>query len=111
MRAWPERRILDLLGIDLPIIQAPMAGANGAEMVIAVSEAGGLGSLPCAMLTPEQARAAVTVIRQVTARPINLNFFCHEEPHADAAALAAWQARLAPFYREHGLAPPPASAA
>lgn len=45
---WPDRRILDLLGIELPIIQAPMAGANGSAMAIAVSEAGGLGSLPCA---------------------------------------------------------------
>ena len=53
---WPDQRILDLLGIELPIIQAPMAGSVSSEMVIAVSEAGGLGSLPCAMLAPDQAR-------------------------------------------------------
>lgn len=45
---WPDRRLLDLIGIDLPIIQAPMAGASGSAMAIVVSEAGGLGSLPCA---------------------------------------------------------------
>jgi nitronate monooxygenase len=53
---WPDTRLVDLLGIEVPIIQAPMAGAVSPEMVIQVSEAGGLGSLPCAMLTPEQAR-------------------------------------------------------
>jgi nitronate monooxygenase len=53
---WPDRRIQDLFGIELPILQAPMAGSVGSEMAIAVSEAGGLGALPCAMLSPEQMR-------------------------------------------------------
>ena len=61
-RMWPNTRLLDLLGIEAPIIQAPMAGAVSAEMVIPVSEAGGLGSLPCAMLTPEQARNDLGII-------------------------------------------------
>src|SRR3954469_13889068 len=64
-------------GIELPIIQAPMAGSSDAELAIAVSEAGGLGSLPCAMLTPDQVVSAVNEIRLRTSRPINLNFFCH----------------------------------
>ncbi len=81
---WPDRRILDLFGIELPIIQAPMAGANGAELVIAVCEAGGLGSLPCAMLAPDQARAELGIIRQRTSRPVNVNFFCHVPPQPDA---------------------------
>ena len=72
-----DRRVQDLFGIELPIIQAPMAGSVGSEMVIAVSEAGGLGSLPSAMFTPEQARAELGTIRQRTSRPINANFFCH----------------------------------
>jgi nitronate monooxygenase len=102
---WPDHRIQDLFGIELPIIQAPMAGANGAEMVIVVSEAGGLGSLPCAMLSPEQMRTELGIIRQRTSRPINLNFFCHSPPKADAAREAAWQQRLESYYRELGLDP------
>ena len=61
---WPDHRIQDLFEIELPIIQAPMAGSVGSEMVIAVSEAGGLDSLPCAMLNPEQMRNELGVIRQ-----------------------------------------------
>ena len=57
MNPWPDHRIQELLGIELPIIQAPMAGANLSPMAIAVSEAGGLGSLPCAMLSADQMRA------------------------------------------------------
>ena len=102
---WPDRRLVDLLGIEIPIVQAPMAGANGAEMAIAVSEAGGLGSLPCAMLSPEQARTALGVIRQRTAKPFNVNFFCHRPPRSDAAREGVWRERLAPYYREFGLDP------
>ena len=100
---WLDRRLLDLLGIELPIVQAPMAGANGAAMAIAVAEAGGLGSLPCAMLDAARIRAEVGVIRQQTARPVNLNFFCHQPAAPDPERAAAWKARLAPFYRELGL--------
>ncbi|MDH5557941.1 MAG: nitronate monooxygenase [Alphaproteobacteria bacterium] len=100
---WPDRRLLDLLGIELPIVQAPMAGANGAAMAIAVAEAGGLGSLPCAMLDAVTVRAEVGVIRQQTARPVNLNFFCHQPAAPDPERAAAWKTRLAPFYRELGL--------
>ncbi|MCK4868104.1 MAG: nitronate monooxygenase [Alphaproteobacteria bacterium] len=100
---WPDRRLLDLLGIELPIIQAPMAGANGAAMAIAVSEAGGLGSLPCAMLGADKVRAEIGVIRQQTAKPLNVNFFCHTPAAPDPEAAAAWKASLRPFYRELGL--------
>ena len=65
---WPSRRLLDLIGIELPIIQAPMAGATDSEMAIAVSEAGGLGSLPCAMLDTAKARAEIEGIRQRTSK-------------------------------------------
>ena len=100
---WPDRRLLDLLGIELPIIQAPLAGANGSAMAIAVCEAGGLGSLPCAMLDADKARAEIGVIRQQTARPLNVNFFCHQPAAPDAERGAAWKARLASYYRELGL--------
>jgi nitronate monooxygenase len=95
----------DLLHIDRPIIQAPMAGAQGSAMAIAVSEAGGLGSLPCAMLTPAALRAELGAIRAATQRPFNVNFFCHRDPTPDAAREAAWQDTLAPYYREFGLDP------
>lgn len=99
----PGRRLLDLFGIDLPIVQAPMAGANGSAMVIAVAEAGGLGSLPCAMLDADKIRAEIGVIRQQTDRPINANFFCHKPAAANPERAAAWKARMAPYYREFGL--------
>ncbi|PTM42823.1 nitronate monooxygenase [Bosea sp. 124] len=100
-----DRRIQDLFGIDLPIIQAPMAGSVGSEMVIAVSEAGGMGSLPCAMLSVEQARAEIGIIRQRTSRAINLNFFCHTPPLPAPEREIAWKAHLEPYYRELGLDP------
>jgi nitronate monooxygenase len=95
----------DLLRIERPIIQAPMAGAQGSAMAIAVSEAGGLGSLPCAMLTPAALRAELTAIRAATQRPYNVNFFCHRPPVPDAAREAGWQQALLPYYREFGLDP------
>jgi nitronate monooxygenase len=102
---WPDRRLLDLLGIELPLILAPMAGPGGSELAIAVSEAGGLGSLPCPLLSPEQVRSELTLIRERTSRPINLNFFCHRTPEPDPAREARWRQRLAPYYRELGLDP------
>ncbi len=102
---WTDRRILDLLGIELPIIQAPMAGANLSDMVVAVSEAGGLGSLPCALLSLDRAREELTRIRQRTSKPINVNFFCHRAPNADAGREAAWKERLRAYYLEAGLDP------
>jgi nitronate monooxygenase len=108
---WPDRRLLDLLDIELPIIQAPMAGANGSALTIEVSAAGGLGSLPCAMLDTAKVRAEIGVIRQRTDKPINVNFFCHTPPPPDPARDAAWKARLATYYTELGLVPAAAAPA
>lgn len=102
---WPDRRLLDLLEIETPIVQAPMAGANGSALAIAVSEAGGLGSLPCAMLSEDQMRAEAGVIRQQTSKPFSMNFFCHQQVQPSEAQQAAWTERLAPYYREKGLDP------
>jgi nitronate monooxygenase len=96
---------MDLIGTELPIIQAPMAGANGSALAMAVSEAGGLGSLPCAMLDVVKTRAEIGVIRQRTSKPFNVNFFCHTPPAPDPARDAAWVARLRPYYVELGLDP------
>lgn len=92
MSHWPDRRILDLLGIELPILQAPMAGATGSAMAIAVGLAGGLGALPCAMLSGEQVRAEIAAFRAgCPGRPLNLNFFCHQPPAPDAERDARWK--------------------
>lgn len=103
--AWPDRRLLDLFGIELPIIQAPMAGASTAQMAIEVAEAGGLGSLPCALMAPDQARQALEIIRQATGKPINLNFFSHTPPAFNEAEIAAWVTKLAPYYAEQQIDP------
>ena len=100
---WSNRELLDLIGVDLPIIQAPMAGANGSAMAIAVSEAGGLGSLPCAMLDATKVRAEIGVIRQQTAKPVNVNFFCHTPAAPDPDQDVAWKRHLTAYYEELGL--------
>lgn len=114
MSPWPDTRILDLFGIELPVIQAPMAGATQSSMVIAASNAGGLGSMPAAMLSIEQLRAELTTIRQHSSRPFNVNFFCHQPPAADEQRARDWKNLLEPYYRELGVdfdAPTPVSTA
>ncbi|MDB4936825.1 MAG: Enoyl-[acyl-carrier-protein] reductase [Labilithrix sp.] len=103
----PDRRVQELFGIELPIIQAPMAGSVLSDMVIAVSEAGGLGSLPCAMLSIEQTRSELLRIRAKTSKPVNVNFFCHRAPQVDRAREReeAWKRRLAGYYAELGIDP------
>ncbi|NIE76203.1 nitronate monooxygenase [Pantoea sp. Ap-967] len=113
MSNWPDRRILDLLGIELPMLQAPMAGASGSPLAIAVAKAGGLGALPCAMLTGEQVRAEAEAFRAACpGRPLNLNFFCHQPPAPDPERDARWKQALKPYYTEVGAdheAPSPVS--
>ncbi|MBK6009186.1 DUF561 domain-containing protein [Ramlibacter ginsenosidimutans] len=94
----------ELLGIELPIIQAPMAGVQGSALAAAVSGAGGLGSIPCAMLGPDGIRKEVEIVRAATSRPFNVNFFCHVEAPPDEAADAAWRELLSPYCRELGMA-------
>lgn len=97
---WPNDRFIKLCGVELPIIQAPMAGAALSEMVVAVSEAGGLGSLACALLSVEQARKELEIIRRGTSRPINANFFCHQSPRDDRDRERKWRQRLDAYYLE-----------
>lgn len=97
--------ITDLFGLSLPVVQAPMAGVQGASLALAVSQAGGLGSLPAATLTPEALRRDLAAIRERSAGPINVNFFCHAPLEPDAEREAAWRALLAPYYAEFGLDP------
>jgi nitronate monooxygenase len=95
-----------MFGADLPIIQAPMAGAQLSALAIAVSQAGGIGSLPCAMLTPDAMRHELELIRSQTQRPVNVNFFCHAPPGPDAERERVWRELLAPYYAELGVEPP-----
>jgi nitronate monooxygenase len=95
----------ELFGIRLPLIQAPMAGSQGSELAIAVCNAGGLGSLPCTMLAPENMRAELRSIRAGTDRPFNVNFFCHTPPTTDAKREAGWRELLVPYFREYGIDP------
>ena len=92
---WPDDRIQSLFGIELPIIQTTMAGVAFSDMAIGVSEAGGLGSLACGLLTADQITQEVKTIRQQTSRPINLNFLCHQPPKTDVEREAAWRRVLA----------------
>ena len=96
-------RLQELFGIELPIIQAPMAGAQGSALAVAASSAGALGSLPCAMLGPDAMRAELTAIRTLSRKPFNINFFCHVPPAADAAREAAWRAVLSPYFSQYGI--------
>jgi nitronate monooxygenase len=92
-----------VLGLEVPIVQAPMAGVQDHALAVAVCNAGGLGSLPCAMLDAAGIRRELAALRAGTDRPFNLNFFCHEPAQADAGREAAWHAALATYYRELGL--------
>jgi nitronate monooxygenase len=102
---WPDRRLLDLFKIDHPIVLAPMAGAMDAELAIAVAQAGGLGSLPVAMLNEQQMRVQLEKFRAATDKPINLNFFAHKPPALNNAREHAWREKLKPYYVEFGIDP------
>ena len=104
---WKDKRLCDLLGIEHPIIQAPMAGASTPEMAVAAANAGGMGSLGCAMQTVDQVAGDMQQIRQHTNRAINLNFFVHTPPHANAERATAAQERLASWYERFDAGPMP----
>src|SRR5215475_7487365 len=105
MMMWPDRRLLNLFKIELPIVLAPMAGAMDADLVIAVAQSGALGSLPCALLSVDKAREQINIIRQRVSAPVNMNFFVHRPVDIDAASEARWKQRLGTYYSEHGVDP------
>lgn len=94
-----------LLGIERPIIQAPMAGVQGSALAVAVSNAGGLGSLPCAMLDLNTMRQELATIKAQTTKPYNVNFFCHTPPEIDTKREAIWRQTLMPYFLEYGIDP------
>jgi nitronate monooxygenase len=93
----------EILGIDIPIVQAPMAGVQGSTLAIAVSNAGGLGSLPCAMLGIDDMRRELATIKTHTTKPFNVNFFCHRQPEIDPAREQRWRTLLSPYFAELGI--------
>ena len=93
------------LGLRYPVIQAPMAGAQDSRLAIAVSEAGGLGSIPCAMLAPVAMRKELEALKAGTRGPWNVNFFCHAPPVPSAEREARWRAKLGPYFTEFGIDP------
>ena len=101
-----RQTIQQLLNIDVPIIQAPMAGVQGAELAAAVSNAGGLGSLPCAMLSPEALETELARLTAATDKPFNVNFFCHTVPTVTAQQSRSWRERLSPYFEELHVEPP-----
>src|ERR1700683_2270531 len=94
---WPDRRLIDLFKIEFPIVQAPMAGAMDADLVIAAAGGGALGSLPCAILSAEKARDKIQITRQRLSVPVNVNFSCHKIAPVDPLSEAAWKERLPPL--------------
>src|SRR6185503_6263068 len=97
--------LTELLGIELPIIQASMAGVQGSALAVAVSNAGGLGSLPCAMLGLDALRNELTAIRASTSKPFNVNFFCHRSPTPIVEREAKWRSMLSQYYQAYGIDP------
>jgi nitronate monooxygenase len=108
---WPRNDLLDLLGIEQPIIQAPMASSATPALAAAVGNAGGLGSLGCGTMSLDELRAKAGELRAATNRPFNLNFFAHEPPKENADVDALTRKRLKPFYDELGLGEVPAAVA
>lgn len=92
------------LGIRYPIIQAPMAGVQDCALALSVSAAGGLGSVPAAMLGPAELRRALQLLKESGKGPFNINFFCHHQDAPDPAEESRWRQALAPYYAEFGLA-------
>jgi nitronate monooxygenase len=97
--------LTELLGIELPLLQAPMAGVQGSRLAIAVCEAGALGALPGAALSPPAIREEIESIRSATRHPFNVNFFCHRPPLPQPERETAWRRRLADDYRAAGIDP------
>jgi nitronate monooxygenase len=101
-----NRALLHVLGIDKPIIQAPMAGVTTPALAAAVSNAGGLGSLGVGAMNADGARKVIRETRALTGKPFNINVFCHQPAQADAALEQQWLSWLAPHFEKYGATPP-----
>lgn len=90
---------------QIPLIQSPMAGAQDEELAIAVAQAGGVGSIPCAALAPNEVHASAMRFREASSGPLSLNFFCHKVVERDPQREALWLNELQGYYDEFSLAP------
>ncbi len=98
--------LLELLGIELPIIQAPMAGISPPAMAAAVGNAGALGSIGVGATNAAGAQRMIAEIRERSSRPFNVNVFCHRPAQPAPAVEAAWLERLRPEFERLGATPP-----
>ena len=108
MVGWPDKSFLGLVGVEHPIIQAPMANVGGVELCVAAARAGGLGSLPCGMISPEQVREQVARVREQVDAPLNLNFFCFDMPPPTDDT--KWRKVLRSYYVKFAIPEPEAAA-
>lgn len=90
--------LLQRIGMQRPIIQAPMTGSDTPALAAAVSRAGGLGSLGCGARSPVAMREAAAAVRAATDQPFAMNLFVLDTPSPDAAEVRAALERLAPLY-------------
>src|ERR1700674_5213316 len=97
--------LLEILGIDLPIIQAPMAGVSTPAMAAAVSNAGALGSIGVGATDAEGARRMIASVRDGCNRSFNVNVFCHQPATVDMVLEAAWLEHLRPHFEGFGAGP------
>jgi len=98
--------LTDRLGLDLPIIQAPMAGTSTPELAAAVSNAGALGSISIAAVDAVEGRRQIQALKALTTRPFNINVFCHAPTPPDPARDRVWIDSLRPTFAQFGAAPP-----
>jgi nitronate monooxygenase len=99
--------LLKRLGVDLPIIQAPMAGTSTPALAAAVSNAGGLGSIGVGAMDAGGARRMIETLATLTNKPFNVNVFTHRPARPDPDCEAAWLAALKPFFGRFSAEPPP----
>jgi nitronate monooxygenase len=99
-------RLTEKLGIQLPIIQAPMAGVSTPQMAAAVSNAGALGSIGIGAVDAAGARKMILATRTLTDKPFNVNVFCHHQANQNPNKERAWLATLAPHFAKFGANPP-----
>ena len=87
---WPRSELIELFGLEHPIVQAPMSGSDGPNLTASVSNAGALGSLGCGEMSVERVRENYARVRAQTSRPFNINFFTHHPPSepSDGAAIS-----------------------
>jgi nitronate monooxygenase len=99
--------LLETLAIDLPIIQAPMAGVSSPALAAAVANAGALGSIGVGATDADGARRMIAAVRERSKRSLNVNVFCHRPAVSDGALEASWLDLLRPHFDRFGAKPPP----